>query len=75
VDKIEVDIEEARTITERIVVRGGTTRKTRFVVRWFNVPELRDWLLEAGFENVRTPGLTAETRLVLAADRPKHERD
>ncbi len=71
VDKIEVDIEEARTITERIVVRGGTTRKTRFVVRWFNVPELRDWLHEAGFENVRTPGLTAETRLVLAADRPR----
>jgi SAM-dependent methyltransferase len=70
VDKIEVDIEEARTITERIVVRGGTKRRTRFVVRWFNVPELRDWLHEAGFENVRTPGLTAETRLVLAADRP-----
>ena len=70
VDKIEVDIEEARTITERIVVRAGKTRKTRFVVRWFNVPELRDWLHEAGFENVRTPGLTAETRLVLAADRP-----
>ena len=30
VDKIEIDIEEARTITERITVRGGTTRKTRY---------------------------------------------
>jgi hypothetical protein len=69
VDEIDLDVENARTLTERTVVRDGRTRKTHFVVRWFNVPEFRDWLHEAGFENVRTPGLTPETRLVVLADR------
>ena len=56
--------------TERFVVRGGrAARMAHFTVRWFTVPELRSWLEEAGFENVRTPGLTAETRLVVVADR------
>jgi cyclopropane fatty-acyl-phospholipid synthase-like methyltransferase len=68
-DQVELDVENARTLTERTVVRDGRTRKTQFVVRWFDVPELREWLHEAGFENVRTPGLTPETRLVVAADR------
>ena len=68
-DEIQLDVENSRTLTKRMVARAGRTRKTHFVVRWFGVPELRDWLEEAGFENVRTPGLTAETRLVVVADR------
>jgi SAM-dependent methyltransferase len=68
-DEIQLDVENSRTLTERMVARAGRTRKTHFVVRWFGVPELREWLEEAGFENVRTPGLTAETRLVVVADR------
>ena len=68
-DEWTLDLENARFVTERTVVRGGRTRKTHFVVRWFNVPELRAWLEETGFENVRAPGLTQETRLVVIADR------
>ncbi len=38
--------------TERIVVRGGQVRRTYFAVRVFSPPEIRDWLLDAGFEAV-----------------------
>jgi 2-polyprenyl-3-methyl-5-hydroxy-6-metoxy-1,4-benzoquinol methylase len=68
-DEWQLDVENARFVTARTVVRGGETRKTHFVVRWFSVPELRSWLEEAGFDNVRAPGLTAETRLIVLADR------
>jgi len=68
-DAWELDVEHARFVTERIVVRDGRTRKTRFVVRWFSVPELRAWLEEAGFENVRAPGVTKDSRLILVAER------
>ncbi len=72
-DEWTLDVENARFVTERTVVRGGSTRRTHFVVRWFSPPEFRTWLEEAGFENVRTPGLEPDTRLVVVADRP-HER-
>jgi 2-polyprenyl-3-methyl-5-hydroxy-6-metoxy-1,4-benzoquinol methylase len=69
-DEWKLDVENARFVTERTVVRDGSTRRTHFVVRWFSPPELRVWLEAAGFENVRTPGLEPETRLVVVADRP-----
>ncbi len=69
-DKWQLDVENARFVTTRTVVRDGRTRKTHFVIRWFSAPELRTWLEEAGFENVQTPGLTQDTRMVVAADRP-----
>ena len=69
-DKWQLDVENARFVTTRTVVRAGRTRKTHFVIRWFSAPELRTWLEEAGFENVQTPGLTQDTRMVVAADRP-----
>jgi 2-polyprenyl-3-methyl-5-hydroxy-6-metoxy-1,4-benzoquinol methylase len=69
IDRWELDAENARFLTERLVMRGGRARKAHFSVRWFTPPELRSWLEEAGFENVRMPGLTAETRLVVVADR------
>jgi SAM-dependent methyltransferase len=69
-DEWQLDVENARFVTERTVVRAGQTRKTHFVVRWFSVPELRVWLEGAGFENVRVPGLGQDTRLVVVADRP-----
>ncbi len=69
-DEWQLDLENARFVTSRTVVRDGQTRKTHFVVRWFSVPELRSWLEEAGFTDVRTPGLTRESRLVVLADRP-----
>jgi SAM-dependent methyltransferase len=68
-DEWQLDLENARFVTARTVVRDGRTRKTHFVVRWFSVPELRAWLEEAGFENVRAPGLAQQTRLLVVADR------
>jgi len=69
-DEWKLDVENARFVTERTVVRGGRTRRTQFVIRWFSPPELRVWLEDAGFENVRMPGLEPETRLLVVADRP-----
>jgi SAM-dependent methyltransferase len=69
-DEWQLDVENARFLTERTVVRGGSTRRTHFAIRWFSPPELRVWLEDAGFENVRTPGLEPETRLIVLADRP-----
>lgn len=69
-DEWQLDLENARFVTERTVVRDGHTRKTHFVVRWFTVPELRAWLEESGFADVQAPGLTQESRLVVVADRP-----
>lgn len=69
IDRWDLDVEHARFVTQRIVVRDGQTRNTQFVIRWFSVPELRSWLHETGFENVQAPGVTAETRLVVVADR------
>ena len=69
IDDIQLDLENARFVTERTIVRGGVMRRTHFVVRWFVVPELRSWLEDAGFENVRAPGLDLETRLIVTADR------
>jgi 2-polyprenyl-3-methyl-5-hydroxy-6-metoxy-1,4-benzoquinol methylase len=68
-DEWDLDVENARFVTQRIVVRGGQTRRTQFVIRWFSVPELRAWLHAKGFDDVRTPGVTAETRLIVVADR------
>jgi len=70
IDRWELDAENARFLTERLVMRGGLARKAHFSVRWFTPPELRSWLEEAGFQNVRFPGLTTETRLVVVAERP-----
>ena len=69
IDRWKLDPENARFETERLVVRDGRARKAHFSVRWFTVPELRGWLEQAGFENVRTPGLAPETRLVVVAER------
>jgi 2-polyprenyl-3-methyl-5-hydroxy-6-metoxy-1,4-benzoquinol methylase len=69
-DRWELDSENARFRTERVIIRDGRARKSYFSVRWFSPPELRAWLEQAGFENVRMPGLTPESRLVVVANRP-----
>ena len=70
IDRWTLDPERSRFSTDRLVMRDGRARKAHFSVRFFTVPELRSWLEAAGFENVRTPGLAADTRLVVVADRP-----
>jgi SAM-dependent methyltransferase len=41
-----------RTINDRTVIRDGRQRSMQFSVRMFTFPELRDWLLDAGFREV-----------------------
>lgn len=43
----------SRLVTERVVIRAGRTRETGYFVRLFTFTELRDWLLDAGFREVR----------------------
>ena len=49
-----------RNESERVVVRGGRIRRFRFFVRFFTPPELRDWLLAAGFADVAFYGAEGE---------------
>jgi SAM-dependent methyltransferase len=42
-----------RTINDRTIVREGRQRSFQFSVRMFTFPELRDWLLDAGFVEVQ----------------------
>jgi SAM-dependent methyltransferase len=61
---------------ERTVIRDGRTRRMNFVKRLFGFPELRDWLLAAGFTSVAGYGedarpLTAgHRRMIIIADLP-----
>src|SRR2546430_2061233 len=61
---------------ERTVPRGGGPRRVNFVKRLFGFPELRDWLLAAGFTAVTGYGeggrpLTADhKRMVIVAGLP-----
>ena len=51
-DRIRYDAATGCTETERIIVRGGRVRRAHFRIRLFTPPELRDWLLGAGFSRV-----------------------
>ena len=52
IDRSSFDAATARAITERTVVRDGRVRRFHFSVRMFLAPELRDWLVDAGFASV-----------------------
>jgi SAM-dependent methyltransferase len=52
VDRHRFDPLTGRNIVERTIVRGGRARRIPFFVRMFTYPELRDWLLGAGFTEV-----------------------
>jgi len=49
IDQSRYDAPTGRMLTERSVIRDGQARHMRFFVRMFIFPELRDWLLAAGF--------------------------
>jgi SAM-dependent methyltransferase len=76
VDRYHLDALTGRLEAERTIVRDGRVRRTRFVKRLFAFPELRDWLLAAGFATVAGYGedgrpLTADhQRMIVVADRP-----
>jgi len=70
VDDHRFDPLTGRNMVERIVVRDGRVRRVPYFVRLFTFPELRDWLLQAGFTKVSGYGedgaaLTAEHRRML----------
>jgi SAM-dependent methyltransferase len=73
VDRFHLAPLTSRLEVERTIVRDGTARQVTFVVRLFGFPEIRDWLLAAGFTEVTGHGedgepLTAEhDRMVLVA--------
>jgi SAM-dependent methyltransferase len=76
VDRYQLDALTGRFEAERTVIREGRTRRVNFVKRMFGFPELRDWLLAAGFTAVAGYGedagpLTADhRRMVIVADLP-----
>jgi SAM-dependent methyltransferase len=76
VDRYRLDALTARFEAERTVVRDGRARRLTFVKRLFGFPELRDWLLAAGFTSVNGYGedgapLTAvHKRMIVVADLP-----
>jgi len=76
VDRYHLDAVTGRFEAERTVIRGGRTRRVTFVKRLFGFPELRDWLLAAGFSTVTGHGedgqpLTAgHKRMVIVAALP-----
>lgn len=49
VDEHHYDALTARVHNRRTVIRDGQTRSFRFSIRLFAYPELRDWLVDAGF--------------------------
>ena len=64
----------SRMVSERVVIRDGDARRQRFFVRMFGFPELRDWLLAAGYASVEACGwegepLTLETRRMVTLAR------
>jgi ubiquinone/menaquinone biosynthesis C-methylase UbiE len=70
-DHPRFDPVSGRAVTERIVVRGGNRRRFYFSVRMFVPAELKDWLLDAGFETVafydnQGEPLTLESRRAIA---------
>ena len=76
VDRYHLDAPTGRFEAERTVVRDGRARRLSFVKRLFGFPELRDWLLAAGFATAAGYGedgrpLTAgHRRMVVVAALP-----
>ena len=60
VDRRQYELETGRMHTERTIVRDGRVRRARFFVRMFTAPELRDWLLAAGFASAAVYGRGGE---------------
>ncbi len=76
VDHHRYDPLSGRLETERTVIREGRIRRFRFSVRLFTFPELRDWLQETGFQEVRgfdergEPYTLATRRMIVTAVKP-----
>ena len=54
IDRATFDPITGRSATERVIVRDGRTRRFGFSARMFIASELRDWILQAGFDAVES---------------------
>lgn len=77
IDRNRYNVLTGCTENERIVVRDGRVRKLQFFIRLFPFTELRDWLLQAGFQRVEGYGHTGEPltldsrRMILVAQKSR----
>jgi len=53
IDHHRFEVTTGRMVVERVLIREGRVRRVRWFVRCFPYTELRDWLLQAGFTEVR----------------------
>jgi hypothetical protein len=73
IDRNHHNILTGRMENERIIIRDGKIRRSQFFIRLFPYTELRDWLLQAGFQQVNAYGKEGEVltldsrRLILVA--------
>jgi hypothetical protein len=73
VDRYHLDPLTSRFHAQRTIIRNGQAWHLTFLKRLFSFPELRDWLLTAGFTTVTGHGedgrpLTAEhKRMIIVA--------
>ncbi len=76
VDRYRLNALTGRFEAERTIIRNGRARRVNFVKRLFGFPELRDWLLAAGFATVTGYGEDAQPltsdhkRMIIVADLP-----
>ncbi|PIG90620.1 class I SAM-dependent methyltransferase [Gloeocapsopsis sp. IPPAS B-1203] len=60
IDRTRFDVFTNRTYTKRTVIRDGQVRQMNYFVRHFTFTELRDWLLQTGFQEVQGYGNNGE---------------
>jgi SAM-dependent methyltransferase len=60
IDCTRFDVFTNRTYTKRTVIRDGQVRQMNYFVRHFTFTELRDWLLQTGFQEVQGYGNNGE---------------
>lgn len=78
IDRSTMNLPTGRLDTERIILRGGRQRRTRYSIRLFTLTELRDWLVAADFTNINgygdgsDPLTLASIRMRVTADTPAH---
>jgi SAM-dependent methyltransferase len=76
IDRGTYDPLTGRGPTERIVIRSGRIRRFHYSVRMFTFTELREWLLQGGFESVDGYGMDGEPlslesrRMIAVARKP-----
>jgi len=56
IDRVEYDALSDRTVTERVIVRDGKVKRSKFFVRLYSPAELTALLSEAGFRSVQVFG-------------------